>query len=174
MDRSTSCSARVQPDSRSVLRRPNGPSVLPPPSRLDKLGVKAGSVVMTVALTDEEFLDDMKGRGARIVTRAPKDGVEIVFYGAERREALDRLPRLSEAMRSNGALWVIRPKGQRAITELTSCRPESAPGSWTSRSSVSSILTPRKSSSFPWQSERSIKPGGTCGSARPMRKETSG
>lgn len=88
-----------------------------PPSRLDKLGVKAGSVVMTVALTDEEFLDDMKGRGARIVTRAPKDGAEIVFYGAERREALDRLPRLSQAMTPDGALWVIRPKGGRAITE---------------------------------------------------------
>ncbi len=91
--------------------------IVHPPSRLDKFGVKAGSVVMTVALTDEEFLDDMKGRGARIVTRAPRDGVEIVFYGAERREALGRLPRLSEAMKSNGALWVIRPKGQRAITE---------------------------------------------------------
>lgn len=88
-----------------------------PPSRLDKLGVKPGSVVLAVAVTDKAFLADVEQRGARVVTRAPKDGADIVFYGAERRDALGRMARLSQAMKPNGALWVIRPKGQRSITE---------------------------------------------------------
>ena len=36
---------------------------------------------------------------------------DIVFYGAERRDLLDRVVELKRWLKPNGALWVIRPKG---------------------------------------------------------------
>jgi hypothetical protein len=43
--------------------------------------------------------------------------VDLVFYPAERRAALDRLSRLRLAIKPDGAIWVVRPKGRQAITE---------------------------------------------------------
>jgi hypothetical protein len=87
-----------------------------PPSRLDKLGVKAGMSVLCVAV-DDALIAEIEARGARVVTRSAAGGADIVFYGAERRERLDRLARLRASIKPHGAVWVIRPKGQQAITE---------------------------------------------------------
>jgi hypothetical protein len=88
-----------------------------PPSRLDKLGVKPGMHVLFVACSDQPFAAEVKARGAKVPKSAAAGGADIVFYGAERRETLNRLERLRESIKPNGAIWVIRPKGQQAITE---------------------------------------------------------
>jgi hypothetical protein len=88
-----------------------------PPSRLDKLGVKAGMTVLLVACDDAAFAADVQACGARLLRRAPAAGADIVFYGASRRETLDRLETLRASIKPDGALWVIRPKGRQEITE---------------------------------------------------------
>jgi hypothetical protein len=88
-----------------------------PPSRLDKLGVQAEMTVLIAGRVQEDLLDEATSRGAHISRRTPSGRADIVFYGADRREALNRLTRLKEALKPNGALWVIRPKGSGAITE---------------------------------------------------------
>ena len=88
-----------------------------PPSRLDKLGVKEGMTVLVISLTERPFLDEIEARGATVVKKAPDGGADLVFYGAERRDALDRLDSLRGSIVPHGAIWVIRPKGQPAITE---------------------------------------------------------
>ena len=75
-----------------------------PPSRLDKLGVKTGMAVLAAGAVHDDLLQEV----------ASKD---VLLYGADRREALERLPQLKRALKQNGALWIIRPKGSQAITE---------------------------------------------------------
>jgi hypothetical protein len=88
-----------------------------PPSRTDKLGIKSGMTVLLVAFDDGAFVAEVEGSGGRVVRRAPVSGADLLFYGAERREVLDRLERLRGSIKPDGAIWVIRPKGQQAITE---------------------------------------------------------
>jgi hypothetical protein len=88
-----------------------------PPSRIDKLGVKAAMTALVVGEKHDDLVQEIKSRNARIVRTAPADGSDLIFYGASRREMLDRLGALKRSLKPNGALWVIRPKGSAAITE---------------------------------------------------------
>jgi Protein of unknown function (DUF3052) len=88
-----------------------------PPSRLDKLGVKAGMIVGLAGSRHEDLIAEIKSRGARITRSASAASADIVFYGAERRELLNRISDLKSSLKPNGALWVIRPKGSSAISE---------------------------------------------------------
>jgi hypothetical protein len=88
-----------------------------PPSRLDKLGVKTGMAVLAAGALHEDLLEEIDSRGATLIKRVLAGATDIVFYGADRREALERLPHLKRALKQNGALWIIRPKSSQAITE---------------------------------------------------------
>jgi hypothetical protein len=90
--------------------------ILNPPTRLDKLGVKAGMSVLCLSLRDEEFIEELCARGAEVSARR-RTGADIIFYGAPDRGALDSLAGLVPSLKKDGALWVIRPKGVKAITE---------------------------------------------------------
>ena len=73
--------------------------------------------VLAAGAVHEDLLEEVASRGARLLRRAQAGVTDIVFYGADRREALARLPQLKRALKQNGALWIIRPKGSQAITE---------------------------------------------------------
>jgi hypothetical protein len=88
-----------------------------PPSRLDKLGVKSGMHVVLAGTAHADLIEEIKARGARVFRTASPRSAEILFYGAERREALDRISGLKAVLKPDGALWVIRPKGSAAISE---------------------------------------------------------
>lgn len=88
-----------------------------PPSRLDKLGVKAGMVAVMAGDKHGDLVEEVKARGARVAKSAPAGGADLIFYGASAGARLDRVPELKNGLKPNGALWVIRPKGSSAITE---------------------------------------------------------
>jgi hypothetical protein len=88
-----------------------------PPSRLDKLGIKPAMTVMPVSLKDQAFVDEIRRREARIVRTPGGSGVDAIFFAASDRADLERLADLSRGLKPAGALWVIRPKGSKAITE---------------------------------------------------------
>jgi Protein of unknown function (DUF3052) len=88
-----------------------------PPSRLDKLGVKAGMTVGVAGTRHDELIVEVESRGAQVPRSVSPHTADIVFYGAERREMLDRLGDLKRLLKPDGALWVIRPKGSSAISE---------------------------------------------------------
>ncbi len=90
--------------------------ILHPPSRIDKLGVKAGMRVSILAVKDAKLSGEIAKRGAEVRSRlSPKSN--IVFFGAEKKAALDRLAELSESIQPDGAIWIVYPKGVREITE---------------------------------------------------------
>ena len=84
-----------------------------PKSVIDKLGVKPGHKVAIVNLDDASFASDLAARGTTIA----KKNVDLLFFGASTRADLARLAKLRESLASNGALWIIRPKGVKEITE---------------------------------------------------------
>jgi len=88
-----------------------------PPSRLDKLGVKAGMTALIAGERHADLVREIKARGARVVRIAPAEGTDLLFFGASRRDLLDGLRALKRSLKPSGALWVIRPKGSAAITE---------------------------------------------------------
>ena len=86
--------------------------ILHPPTRADKLGVKAGMAVRLVGAFDAEFVEELRGRGAAIVER----GGAITFYAASKSADLKKVPKLAPT--GDAALWVIYPKGVAEIREI--------------------------------------------------------
>ncbi|HVE72263.1 MAG TPA: hypothetical protein VNI54_12915 [Thermoanaerobaculia bacterium] len=85
-----------------------------PKSVVQKLGVKPGHQVTLINVDDESFARDLGAAGATIAKGKNRDAI---FYGASSREELSRLETLKQSLAPNGALWVIRPKGLKTITE---------------------------------------------------------
>jgi hypothetical protein len=90
-----------------------------PPSRLDKLGVKAGMTIASIGVTDEAFLTEVAGRAVRVARKVPAASrpVDLIFFGVEHREALDRMSALAGLIKPDGAVWIVRPKGRKDVTE---------------------------------------------------------
>jgi hypothetical protein len=87
-----------------------------PPSRLDKLGAKAGMSALITGVRHEDLVDELAAAGVN-VTRRARGRVDLIFFGADTRAVLLRLRDLRHSLKPQGALWVIRPKGSPAVTE---------------------------------------------------------
>jgi hypothetical protein len=82
--------------------------ILNPPSRLDKLGVKAGTRIRWVGIPDAEFKQEAEQRGATFVRTRP----DLTFIAASSLHDLEGL--------GAGAApaWVVYPKGVSKIREI--------------------------------------------------------
>jgi hypothetical protein len=87
-----------------------------PPTRADKLGVKAGQRVLILGVDDLALAAEVAARGGELVPRDAAE-VDVVFYAAEDRAALKQLPTLQRRLTKAGGIWVVRPRGSKAITE---------------------------------------------------------
>ena len=87
-----------------------------PPSRIDKLDVKTGQVVLFVGIRDATLREEIETRGATVVARVI-DPVDTIFVAANERADLRRLATLQNFLKRDGAIWVIRPKGSPNISE---------------------------------------------------------
>lgn len=87
-----------------------------PKSLLDKLGVPSGSTVAVIGIQDDDFPTQLRDRGVALAPRLRKS-LDAVFFGAERKQDLKRLGSLVRFIKSNGAVWVVNPKGVEAIQE---------------------------------------------------------
>jgi hypothetical protein len=89
-----------------------------PKPLLDKLGVKMGMKVAVVGVQDGGFVQELATRtGLEPLGRRAR-GCHLVFYGADTRAALQRLPSLEPMIRRDGAIWVVFPKGRTDIREV--------------------------------------------------------
>jgi hypothetical protein len=88
-----------------------------PPSLLDKLGVKPGQRVSVVGIEDRRFLDDLAARVDDLTRGRAKAGSDLVLVAMSDRSELPRLAKLREAIKANGAIWVVWPKGRKEFRE---------------------------------------------------------
>jgi len=88
-----------------------------PRSRLDKLGVKPAWRASAIGVSDRTFLKELKQSVAYLsIGRVAKES-DAIFFGATKAAELARLERLRSALKPNGAIWVVRPKGRPEISE---------------------------------------------------------
>lgn len=91
--------------------------ILNPPSRMDKLGVKVGTLVALAGDFDEEFLREVRTRKAELANN--KAQCDLVFLAAEKAAAaLAAIPKAAAKLKPDGGLWVVYPKGVSAIREM--------------------------------------------------------
>ena len=83
-----------------------------PRTRIDKLDVQAGKRVALVAIADEAFEGELRGRTAHVEDASGACELDLVFYGCEEPAGLERLRALRERIASHGAIWLIAPKGR--------------------------------------------------------------
>jgi len=88
-----------------------------PKGLFEKLEVTPQSRVAAVDVTDSLFLTALRGRTQSVAEGRVPEGVPVVFFGAETRDALRKLTLLRARMVDAGVIWVIRPKGSQAISE---------------------------------------------------------
>ena len=88
-----------------------------PKSLIDKLGVKSGMRASVLGIHDDSFLRDLKSRTSGITEGKPGKDSDLIFFGAENNDALEKIRTLSRSLKPNSALWVVYPKGQKRITE---------------------------------------------------------
>jgi hypothetical protein len=88
-----------------------------PKGLLEKLEVGPTSRIAVVGVQDMPFLSAVREHAASVVEGRVPAGAATIFFGAETREALDKIPLLRARMAEAGALWVVRPKASKAISE---------------------------------------------------------
>ena len=79
--------------------------ILNPPTRLDKLGVKAGTRIRWIGPPDKEFQEEAKTKGASFVRTKP----DLTFIAAEIPADLQKI--------DNPPVWIVFPKGVKQIKE---------------------------------------------------------
>jgi len=87
-----------------------------PASLLDKLGVKPGHRVLLAGHFAEDFITSLTEAGADVSVAQGPDH-DLIFLEANSRLDLAELGPLQQHLKRNGAIWSIRPRGVKAITE---------------------------------------------------------
>ena len=87
--------------------------ILHPPTRADKLGLKAGLTVRVEGGFPADFLAELEG--LRVVGKGKAD---LIFLAAATGAELRRVAKLMGGMTAAGALWIVYPKGVAAIREV--------------------------------------------------------
>ena len=102
--------------------------ILHPPSRLQKIGVKAGWRAAAIGVDDTAFLAELEGAVAHLSIGRVVKGADAIFYGVTKEAQLARLETLKASLTPNGALWIIRPKGRPEISERATMAAGKAAG----------------------------------------------
>jgi hypothetical protein len=99
-----------------------------PPSRLQKIGVKADWRASAIGVDDTEFLAELEDAVAHLSIGRIVKNCDAIFFGAEKEAELARLEKLKASLKANGALWIIRPKGRPEISERATMAAGKAAG----------------------------------------------
>lgn len=88
-----------------------------PRGLMDKLGVKPGSRVSVLGELGAAFDAELATRASDVTRgRAAKDS-DVVVVAMDRKADLGKLAALRAALRPNGAIWVVWPKGRKEFRE---------------------------------------------------------
>ena len=91
--------------------------ILHPKSRIEKLGVKAGTKVSLLGDFDAEFVAELSALTKSVSKGKVAADSECVFFAAQSKEELGAVSKISKSLQGAAALWIVYPKGQKHITE---------------------------------------------------------
>ncbi len=81
---------------------------------LDKLGVKPFHRISVIGVDDDVFRAQLIDRAADTVQDRLRKESDLIFFAAGSPPELQHLARLKSTLVSNGAIWVVSPKGKAA------------------------------------------------------------
>ncbi len=84
---------------------------------LDKLGIKADSKVSVLGVEDESVWQQLRERTPHASAGRPRKASDFIFLAARKKEDLNKLRSLRASIKSNGAIWVVWPKGRQEINQ---------------------------------------------------------
>ena len=99
-----------------------------PPSRLQKIGVKAGWRVSAIGVDDTAFLKELEDACSHLSIGRVLARSDAIFFGVTQEAELARLGKLKASLTPNGALWIVRPKGRPEISERATMAAGKAAG----------------------------------------------
>jgi len=99
-----------------------------PPSRLKKIGATSDWRVSALGVTDEAFLKELEAAVGHLSVGRVTKGSDAIFFEATKAAELARLEKLKLALKPNGAIWIIRPKGRPEISEQATMAAGKAAG----------------------------------------------
>lgn len=92
--------------------------ILHPPTLADKLGIKGGETISLLGPHNEDFLRLVEDKATKVSKGRALKGSDLIFLAAEKKATLQKLERLKTFLKPAGAVWVIRPKGGKQISEM--------------------------------------------------------
>lgn len=85
---------------------------------LEKLGLKAEQKILVLDIADAFFLNEIEPYSPVFAERKPAADLDVIFFGAEQKKDLARLASLRKSIVSNGAVWIVYPKGRKDIRDI--------------------------------------------------------
>lgn len=110
--------------------------ILNPPSRLAKIGATSGWRVSALGVTDLAFLQELEQTVSTLSIGHIVKDCDAIFFEADKAAALARLEKLKGSLKPNGAVWIIRPKGDPGISERATMAAGKAAGTHTAEKFV--------------------------------------
>jgi hypothetical protein len=91
--------------------------ILHPKTRIEKIGVKPGAKVSLLGSLDAEFLDELKPLARSVTKDKVAADSDTIFFVADSLKELSSVAKIAKSLKGATALWIVYPKGQKAITE---------------------------------------------------------
>ena len=93
--------------------------ILHPKSMVEKLGIKPGLTISAVHMPNgDTTMKDTSKLATAFSNGKPLANSDIIFLGAATASDFGGIKQLIPSLASNGALWVVYPKGRKEITEM--------------------------------------------------------
>jgi hypothetical protein len=91
--------------------------ILHPPSRLTKIGVRPEWHAAILGAIDNDFVDELRSAIASLSVGRTVNAADAIFVGLAHPSDFQRVAAAKSAIKIDGAVWLIRPKGSAAVTE---------------------------------------------------------
>lgn len=92
--------------------------ILHPKTTTDKLGIKTGLTILALNMPADTTMSDAHKAAADFSDDKLLHNSDLIFIGATTASDLRGIQKLIPCLVSNGALWIIYPKGRKDITEV--------------------------------------------------------
>ena len=87
-----------------------------PRSVTEKLGIRSGQRISIAGKVDAAFISELEAQGAHVSTRVGKES-DLIFFGVDSATDLAHLDVLRKSLGPDGGIWIVRPKGTKAISD---------------------------------------------------------
>jgi hypothetical protein len=86
-----------------------------PRTLIDKLDIRPDARVGVAGIDDVDFLEKLRARTDDIVDVEEAEELDTIIWATDDPDALDRIAEMRQRIRTDGAIWVVTPKGVPAI-----------------------------------------------------------